>query len=152
MAFVLNKDKLYGPGFNYKDSFYKYTAKLLFENAKPYLREATVLIDRSGNREFRRQLQSYLRRQVNTKGREIIRKVKTEPSHCNNLLQLADMISGAVARSFRSDKPEPMRFRKIVSHRELALQVWPIIRPKMQHQIACSLCCIIQNSHSQMIR
>ena len=40
LAFVLNKAKLYGPGFAYKESFYKYTAKLLFENAKPYLREA----------------------------------------------------------------------------------------------------------------
>ncbi len=43
LAFVLNKQKLHGPGFSYKDSFYKFTAKLLFENAKPYLRDAVVL-------------------------------------------------------------------------------------------------------------
>lgn len=124
MAFVLNKTKLYGPGFNYKDSFYKYTAKLLFENAKPYLRDAAVLIDKSGNREFRKQLEKYLKSRINT-DREIIRKVKTEASHSNNLLQLADMICGAVARSYKTEKPDRFRFRKIVAHRELDVQTWP---------------------------
>lgn len=85
LAFVLNKCKLFGPGFQQKDSFYKYTSKLLFENAKPYLSQATVVIDGSGNREFRLQLQSYLKRKINTE-RETIRKVKTEASHSNNLL------------------------------------------------------------------
>ncbi len=124
LAFVLNKERLYGPGFAYKESFYKYTAKLLFENARPHLRNAAVLIDRSGHREFRKQLESYLRRKINT-DREIIRKVKTEPSHSNNLLQVADMICGAVARSYRLDKDDPKRFRRMVAHRELSVQVWP---------------------------
>jgi len=124
MSFALNKAKLYGPGFNYKDSFYKYTAKLLFENAKPYLRDASVLIDKSGNREFRKQLEKYLKSRINT-DREIIRKVKTEVSHSNNLLQLADMICGSVARSFKTDKLDRFRFRKIVAHRELEVQMWP---------------------------
>ncbi len=79
LAFVLNKDKLFGPGFQNKDSFYKYTSKLLFENAKPYLADAAVTIDGSGNREFRRQLQSYLKRKINTDS-ETIRKVKIEAS------------------------------------------------------------------------
>jgi hypothetical protein len=124
LAFVLNKSKLYGPGFAYKEPFYKFTAKLLFENAAPHLREASVLIDRSGHREFRKQLESYLKRKINTDG-EIIRKVKTEASHSNNLLQVADMICGAVARSFREDRKSSERFRRLVAHRELDVQVWP---------------------------
>lgn len=124
LAFVLNKAKLYGPGFAFKSPFYKYTASLLFENAKPYLRDASVVIDASGEREFRLQLQKYLKKKVNT-DRQIIRKVKTENSHSNNLLQLADMVCGAVARSFRVEKPERQRFRKLIAHRELHLQMWP---------------------------
>ena len=55
-AIVLNKDtnKLYGEGFAIKESFYKYTCSLVFENAKPYLKNATVIIDGSGSREFKR--------------------------------------------------------------------------------------------------
>lgn len=124
ISFALNKTKLYGPGFSYKDSFYKYTANLLFENAKPYLREASVVIDRTGNREFRQQLEKYLKRKINTDG-QIIRKVKTEPSHSNNLIQLADMVCGAVARSLRDEKSGNMRFRKLIGHRELGVQLWP---------------------------
>jgi hypothetical protein len=124
LCFVLNKAKLYGPGFAYKDSFYKYTAKLLFENAKPYLREARVIIDRSGNREFRTQLQSYLKKKINTE-RQVISRVKTEDSESNNLLQLADMVCGAVARSYKAPDEKGTRFRKLIAHRELNVQMWP---------------------------
>lgn len=63
-SIVINKDpaKLRGDGFFIKESFYKYACFLVFENAKPYLRDATVIIDGSGTREFKNQLQSYLKR------------------------------------------------------------------------------------------
>ena len=102
LAFVLNKAKLYGPGFRFKEPFYKYTCKLLFENAKPYLRNASVIIDGSGDRVFRKQFQKYLKEKINT-NRETISKVKIEKSHRNNLLQLADMVVGSVARYYRKD-------------------------------------------------
>lgn len=122
---VLNKAKLWGKGFQDKASFYKYTTSLVFENAKPLLHEATVVIDRCGNREFRQQLAKYLKRKMNEGDRKLIKSVKMEPAHSNNLLQLADMVCGAVARSFNLEKPERMRFRNIVRHREFRVQVWP---------------------------
>ena len=126
LSVVLNKMKLFGPGFQYRASFYKYTVNLVFQNAKPHLRDAIVVIDRSGGQEFRRQLATYLRKRINAQdGPSIIRKVKTEPSHSNNLLQLADMVCGAVARSFRTDKPDRAVYRRCVAHRELGVQVWP---------------------------
>lgn len=124
LSFVLDKNKLYGPGFAYKETFYKYTAKLLFENAKPYLKNATVTMDRSGNRDFRTQLEKYLKTKINVDG-ELIRKVKSEPSHSNNLIQLADMVCGSVARSFKSEKADRAVYRKIIGHRELDVQLWP---------------------------
>jgi hypothetical protein len=64
---VLNKDpkKLWGDGFRDKKSFYKYACGLVFENAKPKLTEATVVIDESGSLDFRKQLTTYLRRKLN---------------------------------------------------------------------------------------
>ena len=55
-AFVLNKDpsKLYGKGFQYKNSLYKYVCGLVFENAKPHRHRAIVVIDGSGDRVLRR--------------------------------------------------------------------------------------------------
>jgi hypothetical protein len=121
---VLNKAKMWGKGFQDKNSFYKYAAGLVFENAKQELVQAKVVIDKCGNREFRDQLGKYLKRRMNT-GSNLIRKVSMERSHSNDLLQLADMICGAIARSFNVQKPERMAFRKIVKHRELRVQVWP---------------------------
>lgn len=125
LAFVLNKAKLWGPGFAYKDSFYKYTAKLLFENAKPYLTDATLILDRTGNRDFRTQLEKYLKNKINQKNEVAkIRRLKTEASHSNNLIQLADMVCGAVARSFKQ-KDDASEYRKMLGARELSVQVWP---------------------------
>lgn len=125
-SFVLNKVKLWGQGFQNKDSFYKYTTGLVFENAKPHLRQAKVTIDRCGNHDFRRQLAKYLKNKINKRDTaSAIRKVSMEDSHSNDLLQLADMICGAVARSFRRDKDERMKFRKIIHHREIRVQRWP---------------------------
>jgi hypothetical protein len=126
-AVVLNKRRLWGPGFRYKAPFYKYTVNLVFQNMRPHLADATVVIDRSGDRDFRRQLAPYLRKKIGErKGQpRIIRKVRAERSHGNNLIQLADMICGAVARSFQTRRKDRHTYRGIVRHRELRVQVWP---------------------------
>jgi hypothetical protein len=123
---VLNKAQLHGPGFFFKESFYKYSCSLVFENAKPHLSEATVVIDGCGNREFRQQLSTYLRRRINDKSSRVrhIRKLKVQDSHRNNLLQLADVVCGAVARS-QSNKTDAKIYRQLISHREIYVQVWP---------------------------
>jgi hypothetical protein len=64
IVFGLNKcsSKLYGEGFQNKDSLYKWTCGTLFENAKPYLKDAIIVIDESGGATFRSQLSKYLKR------------------------------------------------------------------------------------------
>jgi hypothetical protein len=126
MSFVFNKAKLYGEGFQYKNSFYKYAVNLLFQNLKPYLKNATVIFDRCGNRDFQHELKRYLGKRVIDKGREqLVKKIKTNDSQSNNLLQLADMVCGAVARYLRKTKADHLSYRKLISHRELLLRVWP---------------------------
>lgn len=51
---IIDKAKLTGEGFRQKESFFKYTCGLVFENAKPYLTNATVVIDGSGSRDFQK--------------------------------------------------------------------------------------------------
>ncbi len=121
---VLDKSRLWNKGFHDKESFYKYAAGLVFENAKPQLIQSKVVFDKCGNRDFRKQLRKYLQRRMNDSRRILIKRVAMEASHTNGLLQLADMICGAVARSFTS-KGNRLEFRRIVEHRELRVQVWP---------------------------
>lgn len=120
---VINKDpnKLYGDGFKIKESFYKYACSLVFENAKPHLRDATVIIDGTGSREFKKQFQTYLRKKTGT---GIIKKIKIQNSRSNNLIQLADIIAGSVYKSF-TDKGDKEVYRKLLGTKEMNVQVWP---------------------------
>ncbi|WP_084080740.1 DUF3800 domain-containing protein [Edaphobacter aggregans] len=91
-----------------------------------YLEEATIVIDKCGDRGFQQQLRVYLQRKVNLPGGlRHVKKVKMEDSRSNNLLQLADMICGSVARSFLPDKEDRLTYRNIISHREMGIQIWP---------------------------
>lgn len=124
-SIVLNKAKLTGPGFQFKDPFNKYAVNLVFQNAKPHLTNATVIIDGKGELRFRRELQAYLKKRVNDEDQSVIRKVKLEASHTNNLLQLADIVCGAIARSLQPNKPDARDYRRVIRHREIKVQVWP---------------------------
>jgi len=124
---VINKDpkKLWGEGFRDKKSFYKYACGLVFQNAKDKLENSTVVIDKSGNLDFRRQLAKYLRKRMNEEGKKLIKKVKMQRSKGNNLLQLADYVAGVINRSVQNHKKFAAEYRKIISHREIYVQIWP---------------------------
>lgn len=121
---VINKAKLWGEGFRYKASFYKYTSGLVFENAKSFMNNATVIIDGSGSKDFQRQLEAYLKRRINDPKQRFIGKVKMQDSSRNNLLQLADMIAGSIHRDF-GVKDDAQVYRQLISHREVYVQKWP---------------------------
>jgi hypothetical protein len=107
-------------------SFYKYACGLVFENAKAKLQDATVVIDESGNSDFKRQLEKYLRQQMNRdEQKRVIRKVKMQHSHSNNLLQIADYIAGIINRSVQGGKKHIEDYKKLIGHREISVQVWP---------------------------
>lgn len=122
LAVVLNKRKLTGPGFQVKESLIKYTSRLVFENAKPNLTNATVVVDGSGAKEFRQSFANYLKKQLNSPEQRHIKKVKMANSATNNLIQLADMVCGAVWHSVRHCDRS---YRKLIGARELRVQVWP---------------------------
>ena len=125
-SFVLNKEKLYGDGFKYKSSFYKFAVGVVFENLNPHLLGASVTFDQCGDREFKRELAKYLRKKTDLRdGRVRVKSVKMEDSCSNHLLQLADMVCGAVARNLRLDKTDREVYRKLIRHREWKVRHWP---------------------------
>ncbi|MGH9833539.1 MAG: DUF3800 domain-containing protein [Blastocatellia bacterium] len=97
---------------------------MVFESAKEKLLDAIVVIDEAGSLDFKNQLSKYLRSKINRETR-LIKKIKMQRSDGNNLLQLADYVAGVINRSVSSNKPDAEVFRKIISHREIYVQVWP---------------------------
>ncbi len=126
IGFVLDKEQLYGRGST-RNTVYADLCGLVFEEAREQLRDALVKIDRSGGQEFRRELAAYLKRKINDPQAAVrhIKRVDMPTSQGNSLLQLADMVCGAVARSYREDRKEPMQYRKIIAHRETTVRRLP---------------------------
>ena len=115
-VFVLNKDpgKLYGPGFNSKDSLYKWVCGTALKDVSAEWSDAIVMLDRSGERTFQRQLRSYLQREVRLlHGPGRIRKVKANDSRSDRLLQLADYVAGVVNRRELGKKWGSLYFERI---------------------------------------
>lgn len=138
-SFVLNKDLLRHEGFKIKETVYKYTVRHALGNLEERLTDAIVIFDKCGGRDFELQLRNYLRSRekewcaANGNGRRRLKKVTAKSSHSNNLVQMADMVSGAIFRSF-SDRKDANRYRQKIRRHEHRVQLWP----KAKHAVSAS--------------
>ena len=110
---MVNKIVIYDEQLrNNKSSFYNYFLKTLIKNDDGILRNASVKIDGSGDAVFRRALQSYLRQELNP-GQ--LRKLAFIDSKRDNLIQLADMVVGAIARSYKGQRYDAQRWKEMLA-------------------------------------
>lgn len=99
---------------NPKDSLYMLVADQLFLRAEDRIKNASVFVDRI-TKSFVDDFNVYLKRRLNTRLEKIIGRMKHQDSRSNNLLQLADMVCGAIYRKYnRSDD----KFYKLIKKRE----------------------------------
>lgn len=113
-ALVVQKERIYSQNLRQdKERFYNYFVQMLLKHDNAALQGARVKIDGSGDREFKRELERYLRQQM-AAGK--LESVKFAESHRDNLIQLADMVAGAIARSYRDgDRKDADRWRKMLA-------------------------------------
>lgn len=87
---------------------------------------AKVVIDKTGSSDFRKMMSRQLKGDLNREyDRTVINAVKSVESHGNNLLQLADMVCGAVARSFHPDKVGRNDYRDMIQRKEWGISLYP---------------------------
>ncbi|MFB6225356.1 MAG: DUF3800 domain-containing protein, partial [Candidatus Paceibacteria bacterium] len=123
-SIVIDKKKLTGPGFKYKESFYKYACWLVCNNAQEYLTSpATFVIDKSGSKEFAKSLKKYLRKNIE-KDDNPIRDIRPRHSHGDNLLQLADYIA-SLTNSYMQNKTYSSFYKNQLKHHQGHVQIWP---------------------------
>jgi hypothetical protein len=113
-ALVVDKARIYSDNLREnKERFYGFFVKSLLQHDGNALAGARIKIDGSGDREFKQELASYLKRE-SAQGK--IASVKFVESHRDNLIQLADMVAGAIARSYKEgDRSEHNRWRKMLT-------------------------------------
>ncbi|MDR2610198.1 MAG: DUF3800 domain-containing protein [Clostridiales Family XIII bacterium] len=83
---------------------YNYLCGITLVSSFPYLESATLIIDKSGSKAFQTNLRKYLKRELNDPEGTKIKKYKSEESHKDNLLQLADYCVGILSRKVNNKK------------------------------------------------
>ena len=97
-ALVVIKDRVYSQHLRGStNSFYNYFVQALMQYDNDVIQGARIKIDGSGNRKFKKELATYLRRQL---GKGKIQSLRFADSRRDNLIQLADMSAGAIARAY----------------------------------------------------
>ncbi len=111
-AIVIQKDLIWSERLRSDcESFYQFFLKSMLKFDNDVLRDATVVIDGSGDRDFKKTLATALKRHT-TPG--AVRSVKMRDSEAEPLIQLADMCVGAIARSYRQDRKDADRWLKLL--------------------------------------
>jgi hypothetical protein len=121
-ALIIEKARVYSPHLRSEsESFYNFFLKLLVKHNEQVIRSASIKIDGSGDRKFKQALYNYLRKQLNA---GTIKKLKFVNSKSDNLIQLANMVAGALARSYegRGGRPGDARWRRMI-HRHVE-DIW----------------------------
>ncbi len=114
-AIVVRKEVIYSPRLKAdKDRFYEYFVKMMMSYDNGVLCNARVVIDGSGDREFRQNLNAAMRRRLRSRA---VKDVRFKNSKSDVLVQLADMCAGAIARSYRDDRTNKDRWRKLLAPR-----------------------------------
>jgi hypothetical protein len=120
-AIVVRKELIYSNILRAdKERFYSFFVKSMLSFDNGLLKNARVIIDGSGDLEFKRELKAYLRRYLETGSLE---SIKFKNSTNDRLVQLADMCVGAIARSYRRDRSDANRWRSMLEPK--IENVWP---------------------------
>lgn len=96
-----------------KEHFYNYFIGEVLKHNGVIIRGASLRVDGSGDRDFNRAFGSYLRGKL---GPAILRNSRLVDSRSNSLIQLADMVAGAIFRSLNPDEPDD-RFVRVLRSR-----------------------------------
>ncbi len=130
-AIVLKKSKIYGQMLrNKKEYFYNYAIKTVLKNHAGTIKNAKIRLDGHGNRNMRRAFSSYLRRELNPLSHgsnRIFTNLRFRDSKRDVLIQLADMIAGAIRRSYYRDKDDAGLYVGIIKKR--LEDIWNFGRP-----------------------
>ncbi|MCL2085604.1 DUF3800 domain-containing protein [Candidatus Saccharibacteria bacterium] len=110
-AVIIDKTKIKEPLLKKSDSFYRFAIKEVLARHND-MREAKIYLDGSSGKNYRKQSASYLRKELNKTIRRMA-EFRTVSSRSDTLIQLADMIAGAIRRKYdktKSDKVNCLRY------------------------------------------
>ncbi|WP_203585958.1 DUF3800 domain-containing protein [Subtercola lobariae] len=96
---------------------HNYAIRSLLTHTHGTIADAKIKIDGNDTKTFRLQNAAYFRRVVNDECPGTIREISTADSSKNVMIQLADMVVGAIHRSYKPDKNDCRLYRALLAKR-----------------------------------
>jgi len=127
LALVVDKRKLEGEGFGFKPSFYKFLNGLIYNDLYKVFADVDVTMDEHGHEKFMNGFIDYIRKKHPPDLFTQLNEIKFENSTGNILIQLADFISGTLARVFDETKKSPLgdNFLKVIRRKIGSIKFFP---------------------------
>ena len=97
-----------------KNSFYAYFIKEALKHNGDTIINAKIRIDGSGDRSFRKNFFTYLRRELNSDDKKVMNDCRMVDSGNNVLVQMADMIAGSINRSYNTEKKDHQEYIGVI--------------------------------------
>lgn len=100
-----------------KQSFYNYAIKMVLKHNFGTIKEAKIRLDGHGDRIYKREVIRYLRKELNNRENRVFQKLQFVDSRSNVLIQLTDMIAGAIHRKYEAGKTDAKMYYAVVKKR-----------------------------------
>lgn len=124
MCVAVNKKLIQNTDITSPTALYRYACTMVMANTLPYLKDATLVIDKSGSKQFQTELRRSIRVAASDFGVHKISKMKSQDSHKNNLIQVADYLTGIVSRKI-TDKKDWQEYYRAIEDKVVSVQEWP---------------------------
>ena len=96
----------------YKTSFYNYIIKEVLAR-NPDIENAYIHLDGKAENAYKQSVRTYFRQQLNVT-KKTVGKFRFVDSKTDNMIQLADMVAGAIRRTTETDKSDCNRYYNII--------------------------------------
>ena len=103
---VIDKQQMTKPHMRKRETFYNFLVQMVMQHDNGTIKDAMLILDESvQSKKSKQQLTTYLRKALNANpNRRKVREVRYHRSSADNIIQAADMLSGAIyARYHRGD-------------------------------------------------
>ncbi|MDQ3512092.1 MAG: DUF3800 domain-containing protein [Chloroflexota bacterium] len=99
---VVDKRLITRPHMRKRDTFYNFLVQMILRHDDGSIQDATLILDESvQDKRSKQALTTYLRRSLNSTSQPLkIRAVRYHDSRSDNIIQAADMVSGAVYAAY----------------------------------------------------
>ena len=112
---VIDKTVMTMPQMRKRDMFYNFLVRLILTHDDGAIRDAIVILDESvKSKKSKQHLAANLRRELNAeRASRKIRDIRFHASHTDNLVQAADMLTGAVNARYHRGNGEYLDFIRV---------------------------------------